>query len=310
MYENTGINWSDIKDRLLEYTKVIKNIYIQKGNTEDDYKNMLETIRREIDQFSASILKEELNNYFSIEKNEKIVFLFDEASEAINQQKFTLLDLEGLCEALSSLGGKVWTIAIAQEKLDDVINNSNISKAQLSRVTDRFKTKIHLESTEIDVIIRNRLLKKTDEGIALLKEHFQNNAGKIADHASLTGAGISKTNNADNYATYYPFYKYQLICYKTSCLGRKATLLQKLLQGVWLLQLTICWPKNCKINPFWSINRLANLQTSATSPHISLVSRYTNAERILEQDNIPVWSKIIGNDQFSFRGGSCTHNIA
>ena len=78
MYENTGINWSDIKDRLLEYTKVIKNIYIQKGNTEDDYKNMLETIRREIDQFSASILKEELNNYF-FDKKRKIVFLFDEA---------------------------------------------------------------------------------------------------------------------------------------------------------------------------------------------------------------------------------------
>lgn len=289
MYENTGINWSDIKDRLLEYTKVIKNIYIQKGNTEDDYKNMLETIRREIDQFSASILKEELNNYFSIEKNEKIVFLFDEASEAINQQKFTLLDLEGLCEALSSLGGKVWTIAIAQEKLDDVINNSNISKAQLSKVTDRFKTKIHLESTEIDVIIRNRLLKKTDEGIALLKEHFQNNAGKIADHASLTGAGISKTNNADNYATYYPFYKYQFDLLQNFLFGTKGYASTKVAARGMIITTYDLLTKELQNKPLFEVSTGWQICKQAQpSPHISLVSRYTNAERILEQDNIPV----------------------
>ena len=36
---------------------------------------MLETIRREIDQFSASIFKEELNNYFSIEKRKDRIFI-------------------------------------------------------------------------------------------------------------------------------------------------------------------------------------------------------------------------------------------
>ena len=56
--------------------------------------------------------------------------------------------------------------------MDDVINNANVSKAQLTKVTDRFKTKIHLEATEVDVIIRNRLLKKDDTGIAKLKENY------------------------------------------------------------------------------------------------------------------------------------------
>lgn len=114
-----------------------------------------------------------------VEKNEKVIFLFDEASEAINQKKFNLLDLEGVSESLSSLGGKVWTIAIAQEKLDDVINNSNVSKAQLTKVTDRFKTKIHLEATEVGVIIRNRLLKKTDTGIQKLTEHYKKTQAKL-----------------------------------------------------------------------------------------------------------------------------------
>jgi translation elongation factor P/translation initiation factor 5A len=43
-------------------------------------------------------------------------------------------------------GKKVWTIAIAEEKLDNVIVNANIKRSQLTKVTDRFKTKMHLES--------------------------------------------------------------------------------------------------------------------------------------------------------------------
>ena len=86
-----------------------------------------------------------------------MIFTFDEASEAISQKKFTLLDLEGISEALSSISHKVWTIAIAQEKLDDVINNANVNRSQLTKVTDRFKTKIHLESTEVDIIIKNNV---------------------------------------------------------------------------------------------------------------------------------------------------------
>ena len=64
---------------------------------------------------------------------------------------------------MSGISSKVWTVAIAQEKLDDVINNSNISKSQLVKVTDRFKTKIHIEATEVDIIIRNRLLLKKEK---------------------------------------------------------------------------------------------------------------------------------------------------
>lgn len=82
-------NWSQILTKMLEYAKAAKSIFINAGNSESDYENLMTIIRRDMDQFSAN-----------------------------------LLDLEGISEALSSLVAKVWTIAIAQEKLDDVINNS------------------------------------------------------------------------------------------------------------------------------------------------------------------------------------------
>jgi hypothetical protein len=289
IFQNINKDWIDIKSRLVEYVKASKNIYLQKGNSESDYSNLMETIRRDIDQFSSSRLKEELNNYLQINKGEEIIFLFDEASEAINQKKFTLLDLEGLSESLSSLGGKVWTIAIAQEKLDDVINNSNISKAQLTKVTDRFKTKIHLEATEVDVIIRNRLLRKTETAIGNLKEHYKNNSGKISDHAALIGSGITKTDSLDAYITYYPFYKYQFDLLQNFLFGTKGYASTKVAARGMIITTYDILKQELQNNSLYEVATGWQIAKEAQpQPPVRLVSRYDNAERILRETHSPV----------------------
>lgn len=285
IYQNLGKNWSDIKTRLLEYAKAAKTIYIQQGNNENDYNNLITTIRRDIDQFSASRLKDELSNYLQINKGEKIILLFDEASEAINQLKFNLLDLEGISESLTALGGKVWTIAIAQEKLDDVINNSNVSRAQLTKVTDRFKTKIHLEATEVDVIIRNRLLNKEEDAIIKLKENYSKNSGKITDLAALNATGISKTDTVDSYITYYPFYKYQFNLLQNFLFGTKGYASTKvaargmIITTYDILKRELQEKELYDIATGWQIAKQAQPQ-----PPVRLVNRYENAERILKEN--------------------------
>jgi hypothetical protein len=284
IFDATGSDWNDIRTSSFKYAKAIKEIFIKKGNTDADYDNLITTIRRDIDQFSASRLREEISNYLQVEKNEKVIFLFDEASEAINQKKFTLLDLEGLSEALSSLGGKVWTIAIAQEKLDDVINNSNVSKAELTKVTDRFKTKIHLEATEVDVIIRNRLLKKSESGIQKLSEHFKKNSGKVSDHAAIHGAGISKTDNAENYATYYPFYKYQFDLLQNFLFGTKGYASTKVAaRGMIITTYDILKQEVQHSDLFNTVTGWHIAKEGQPQPPVRLVSRYDNAERILSE---------------------------
>jgi hypothetical protein len=284
IFDSTGSDWTELKTSSFKYAKAIKELFIKKGNSDADYDNLITTIRRDIDQFSAARLKEEISNYLKVEKNEKVIFLFDEASEAINQQKFNLLDLEGVSESLSSLGGKVWTIAIAQEKLDDVINNANVSKAQLTKVTDRFKTKIHLEATEVGVIIRNRLLKKTETGIQKLTEHYKKNSGKIADHASIHGAGISKTDSADNYATYYPFYKYQFDLLQNFLFGTKGYASTKVAaRGMIITTYDILKQEVQHTDLFHTVTGWHIAKEGQPQPPVRLVSRYDNAERILSE---------------------------
>lgn len=280
---NLGETWSTIKTKLFEYAKAIKTIYIQKGNSESDYDNLITTIRRDIDQFSAARLKDELSNYLFITTDEKIVFLFDEASEAISQNKFSLLDLEGISEALSTLGRKVWTIAIAQEKLDDIISNSSVSKAELTKVTDRFKTKIHLEATEVDVIIRNRLLNKKEDAIIKLEEHYSKNSGKISDHAALSATGITRTETLDLYITYYPFYAYQFNLMQNFLFGTKGYASTKVAaRGMIITTYDILKRELYEKELFdtatgWMITKQAQPQ-----PPVWLVNRYDNAENILK----------------------------
>ncbi|NLV67515.1 MAG: BREX system P-loop protein BrxC, partial [Spirochaetes bacterium] len=225
-----------------------------------------------------------MENYLKISKNEKVIFLFDEASEAINQKKFNLLDLEGISEALSSLGGNVWTIAIAQEKLDDVINNSNINKAQLTKVTDRFKTKIHLEATEVDVIIRSRLLKKTDSSLKSLKDHYQKNSGRISDHSALTATGLAKTDSADIYATYYPFYKYQFDLLQNFLFGTKGFASTKVAARGMIITTYDILKHELQNNSLFEIATGWQIAKEAQpQPPVRLVNRFDNADKILKE---------------------------
>ena len=85
-----------------------------------------------------------------------------------------LLDLEGLSEALSSLGNRVWTVGIAQQAFNDVLNASGLNIHQLNKVEARFKTRIPIAAEEIDTIIRKRLLAKTDSGKEQLEAYYDN----------------------------------------------------------------------------------------------------------------------------------------
>lgn len=282
-------NWADVRKSVIHYSKAVKTIYLQQGNSESEYENLMTTIRRDIDQFSPGRLRDELTGYFEIIKDEKVVFIFDEASEAVSQGKLKLLELEGLSEALTSLGSKVWTIAIAQERLDDVINNSNVSKALLTKVTSRFKTKVHLESTEVDVVIRSRLLAKKEGSENKLKEYYRQNAGMISDHAALSATGIHKTDTDESFSTYYPFYKYHFDLLQNFLFGTKGLASTKVAErGMISTTYDILKRQLQNKNVFevataWQITEEAQPQ-----PPIRLIQRYDNAEKILRESNSPV----------------------
>jgi len=203
-------NWRDIRKNPLNVSKTIKRALTSSIYTEEEYKETKKYLDERIASYDASKFKDEISHYLEKNPDKRIVFIVDEVSEAISQNKIDLLELEGVSEALSAIPqDKVWTIAIAQEKLEDVIQNANVSLKELGKVIDRFKTRIHLSSEEVETVIRERLLLKEDQAAQKLKEFYSENSGQIMDSTSLNAKFPTKSKDIDEFIIDYPFHKYQ-----------------------------------------------------------------------------------------------------
>ncbi|WML26300.1 BREX system P-loop protein BrxC [Neobacillus sp. OS1-33] len=279
-----GQEWDKLKTSNRQVARVMRKVFAEMGYSEADYADTHQVYSSAIEDFSANKFKTELEKYLKHRPEETLVFIFDEASEAISQKKFTLLDLEGLSEALSSISNKVWTIAIAQEKLDDVINNANVNRSQLTKVTDRFKTKIHLESTEVDVIIKNRLLQKKEAGYQQLVNYHKNNEGLVSDATNLKSSFPTKTANGDEFATYYPFHKYQFDILQKFLFSSNALVATQIAARGMIITTFDILRKQMRNKEIYSFTPGYAICTEAqTAPPIGLVSKYDTARKILKE---------------------------
>ena len=279
-----GQEWDELKKSNRHVAKVMRRVFTNMGFSEADYEDTKNVYSAAINDFSASKFKSELEKYLTFNQDETLVFIFDEASEAISQKKFTLLDLEGVSESLSSISNKVWTIAIAQEKLDDVINNANVNRSQLTKVTDRFKTKIHLESTEVDVIIRSRLLQKTEQAQRSLIEYYHKNEGLITDATNLKSSYPTKTESAEDFAIYYPFHKYQFEVLKQFLFSSNALVATQIAARGMIITTFDVLRKQMREKELYSFTPGFAICTEAqTAPPIGLANKYDTARIILKE---------------------------
>ena len=287
--EILGKEWPEVRKSQKDVARAMRRIFIAMDYTEAEFDDTKNTFSETIRNFSANKLKEELEKYLLKYTDETIVFIFDEASEAVSQRKFSLLDLEGISESLSSISKKVWTIAIAQEKLDDVINNANVNKSQLTKVTDRFKTKMHLESTEVDVIIRNRLLQKKEESFSALMKFFNDHGGQVSDATNLKSTFPTKTIDSNQFATYYPFHKYQFDLLQKFLFSSNALVASQIAaRGMIITTFDVLRKqvKNKKLHSFATAHEICT--EAQTSPPADLVNKYDNAKSILSNAGLVI----------------------
>jgi len=146
-------------------------------------------------------------------KTEKrLVFIIDETGQYVTSIKDNddrILALQAVAEAFSSKGqGSVRLIVTSQEKLDQLIANSNFDKRKLGKLTDRFEIRLDLTSENVDEVARERLLKKKIDKEELFAKTLNENGGNITTLSNTEGS-YKKTETKDQFMTYYPFHPYQ-----------------------------------------------------------------------------------------------------
>ena len=124
-----------------------------------------------------------------------------------------MLNLQTITEELGTLcQGRAWVVVTSQEDIDAVLGEVGTSKANdFSKIQGRFKTRLSLSSANVDEVIQERLLAKTDDAMPELKQVFAEKGDILKNQLTFKNVGMTfkQYQDADDFAQNYPFAPYQ-----------------------------------------------------------------------------------------------------
>lgn len=102
--------------------------------------------------------------------DKRLLIVIDEMSQYIGKNTDRMLNLQTFVSEIGSLqNSPIWLFVTGQEKLED-----NVPGIEISKMQDRFppRFRVHLHKTNVNEIVRRRILKKSDSKIPQLREFF------------------------------------------------------------------------------------------------------------------------------------------
>ena len=148
---------------------------------------------------------------------QRMLFLVDEVGQFIGNDTRLMLTLQTITENLGTIcKGQAWIIVTSQADMDAVLGELSSSKANdFSKIAGRFKTRLSLSSSNTDEVIQKRLLRKTPEAEAMLREVFEQKGDILKNQITFDRSGPTLKNyeGPDSFIHNYPFapYHFQLV---------------------------------------------------------------------------------------------------
>lgn len=140
--------------------------------------------------------------------NHHIVFLVDEIGQYIANNTKLMLNLQTVTEDLgTACGGKAWIVVTSQQDIDSIVH---VEGQDFSKIQGRFDTRLNLSSSNVDEVIRKRILAKNSEAKALLETLYNSKESIIKNLITFADPVYKKLyENAEDFADVYPFIPYQ-----------------------------------------------------------------------------------------------------
>lgn len=140
--------------------------------------------------------------------NHHVVFLVDEIGQYIAGNTKLMLNLQTVTEDLgTACGGKAWIVVTSQQDIDSIVH---VEGQDFSKIQGRFDTRLNLSSSNVDEVIRKRILEKNLEAKALLEELYNSKESIIKNLITFADPVYKKLyEDANEFANVYPFIPYQ-----------------------------------------------------------------------------------------------------
>lgn len=141
--------------------------------------------------------------------NHHVIFLVDEIGQYIADDTQLMLNLQTIVEDMgTACRGKAWVIVTSQEDIDSITKTKG---NDFSKIQGRFDTRLSLSASNVDEVIRKRVLAKNDTAAQTLRLLYEQKESIIKNLITFTVDTADKKLYADkaDFADCYPFIPYQ-----------------------------------------------------------------------------------------------------
>lgn len=207
--EKANSSWEEMRDGIQFVEDEFANAYAEVlGKSVEEARNIVERTEK---NYTLSVEKfaERVRDYIKSKgNNHHVIFLVDEIGQYIGDDRSLMLNLQTIVEDLGlECGGKAWVIVTSQEAINDVVK---VQGNDFSKIQGRFDTKLSLSSSDIDEVIKKRILDKTDEAKTSLKMIYDKEESIIRNLLTFKNATYQKVyDDSNDFAETYPFIPYQ-----------------------------------------------------------------------------------------------------
>jgi energy-coupling factor transporter ATP-binding protein EcfA2 len=217
----SGSDWESGRRRAKRMAQHIDQAYSQVTGT--SVSDILDKYR---DDYRLSIedFAEHVNTYLeSKEADFRLNFFVDEVGQYVAGNRKLMTNLQTVAESLATkCRGRSWVIVTAQEEMDSVIGEVNSQESNdFSRIQDRFKNRMKLNSQDVAEVIQMRLLDKRPEHMTDLSDLYhqqENNFKTLFDFAD-GSATFPNFRDKEHFIHSYPFVPYQFLLFQESIQG-------------------------------------------------------------------------------------------
>ena len=203
-WENRRDDFYFEEDNIVEALSKTNNITLEAAR--NTYQKAESNFSLSIDQFAIKV-----REYIESKgRNHNVIFMIDEMGQYIGNDSGLMLNLQTIVERLGvECGGRAWVFVTSQEAIDTV--SKNINNKDFSKIQGRFSIRISLSSSNVDEVIKKRILAKNEFATDSLKEMYAQKGAVIKNLISFSSdtPDIKIFKSDKDFVEIYPFLPYQ-----------------------------------------------------------------------------------------------------
>ena len=212
-----GNDWDWGRQRTKRVSSFIDQAY--NSITGQNITNVIDKYRTDY-RLSIEDFADQVHAYIETQGQDfRLNFFVDEVGQYIADNKKLMTNLQTIAESFATKSrGRVWIIVTAQEEMTKVIGEMQENEDDFSKIQDRFKNRMKLQSTDVAEVIQKRLLSKDGPGINKLSDLYHDQCNNFKTLFDFADGSRSYKNfkDSEHFIDAYPFIPYQFALFQTA----------------------------------------------------------------------------------------------